>query len=225
MFACPAFRFENFAQVTPSVVLSKLPESHPWLTSSKLVAKPDQLIKRRGKAGLIALNKTWDEAQAWIEARRNKEVQVEVVKGVLDHFLIEPFYPHAQEDEFYVCIHSLRPGDEILFYHEGGVDVGDVDAKASRMTIPVGQEVTPASFKELIAKVAPAKQEVLAEFLSVLYGFFTKLNYSYLEINPIVVTEDRKVVPLDLAAKIDETAKVSGGRARQTLRGSALSAK
>ena len=44
--------------------------------------------------------------------------QVEVVKGVLDHFLIEPFYPHAQSDEFYVCIHSLRPGDEILFYHE-----------------------------------------------------------------------------------------------------------
>lgn len=124
-----AFRFENFAQVTPSVVLSKLPESHPWLTSSKLVAKPDQLIKRRGKAGLIKLNATWDEAQAWIEARRNKEVQVEVVKGVLDHFLIEPFYPHKQEDEFYVCIHSLRPGDEILFYHEGGVDVGDVDAK------------------------------------------------------------------------------------------------
>lgn len=135
--------------------------------------------------------------------------QVEVVKGVLDHFLIEPFYPHAQSDEFYVCIHSLRPGDEILFFHEGGVDVGDVDAKASRMTIKVGQEVTPDSFKQLISKVAPAKQPVLAEFLVVLYQFFTRLNYSYLEINPIVVTDDRKVVPLDLAAKIDETAKVS----------------
>jgi hypothetical protein len=44
-----AFRFENFAQVSPSVVLSKLPEANPWLLSSKLVAKPDQLIKRRGK--------------------------------------------------------------------------------------------------------------------------------------------------------------------------------
>lgn len=44
-----AFRFENFAQVTPGVVLSKLPETHPWLTQTKLVAKPDQLIKRRGK--------------------------------------------------------------------------------------------------------------------------------------------------------------------------------
>jgi len=206
-----SFRFENFAQVSPSVVLSKLPETNPWLLSSKLVAKPDQLIKRRGKAGLIKLNATWDEASAWIEERRNKEVQVEVVKGVLDHFLIEPFYPHEQSDEFYVCIHSLRPGDEILFYHEGGVDVGDVDAKAARMTVKVGETLTAESFKPLIAKVPAAKQDVLAEFLLVLYTFFTRLNYSYLEINPIVVTNDRRVVPLDLAAKIDETARFECG--------------
>jgi len=205
------FKFENFAQVAPSIVLSKLPETHPWLLSQKLVAKPDQLIKRRGKAGLIKLNATWDEAQAWIEERRNKEVQVEVVKGVLDHFLVEPFYPHEQSDEFYVCIHSLRPGDEILFYHEGGVDVGDVDAKASRMTVKVGDQLMAESFKPLIAKVPESKQQVLSEFLLVLYTFFTKLNYSYLEINPIVVTNDRRVVPLDLAAKIDETARFECG--------------
>lgn len=43
-----------------------------WVFSSKLVAKPDQLIKRRGKAGLLALNQTWDEAKAWITARAGK---------------------------------------------------------------------------------------------------------------------------------------------------------
>lgn len=206
------FQFDHFASVNPSVVLSKLPEAHPWLLSEKLVAKPDQLIKRRGKAGLVKLNATWEEASKWIEERRNKEIKVERVSGVLDHFLIEPFYPHAQSDEFYVCIHTLRNGDEVLFYHEGGVDVGDVDAKASRMLIPIDEEnVTPETFKQLISKVPESKQGVLAEFLVVLYSFFVKLNYSYLEINPIVVTEDRKVVPLDLAAKIDETAKFECG--------------
>lgn len=34
-----------------------------------------------------------------------------------------------QEDEAYVCIFSHRHGDTILFHHEGGVDIGDVDAK------------------------------------------------------------------------------------------------
>jgi ATP citrate (pro-S)-lyase len=32
------------------------------------------------------------------------------------------------------------------------------------------------------------------------------LNFTYMEINPIVFTDDGKIVPLDLAAKIDETA-------------------
>ena len=43
-----------------------------WVFSSKLVAKPDQLIKRRGKAGLLGLNQTWDEAKEWISARAGK---------------------------------------------------------------------------------------------------------------------------------------------------------
>ena len=47
-----------------------------WVFTSKLVAKPDQLIKRRGKAGLLALNKSWEEAKEWIAARAGKPQQV-----------------------------------------------------------------------------------------------------------------------------------------------------
>lgn len=47
-----------------------------WVFTSKLVAKPDQLIKRRGKAGLLALNKTWDEAKPWIAQRAGKPQKV-----------------------------------------------------------------------------------------------------------------------------------------------------
>ena len=32
-----------------------------------------------------------------------------------------------------MCVNSTREGDEILFTHEGGVDVGDVDAKALKL--------------------------------------------------------------------------------------------
>ena len=59
--------------ITPD---SQLPQ---WVHTSKLVAKPDQLIKRRGKAGLLALNKTWPEAKQWIEERAGKPVQVRTV--------------------------------------------------------------------------------------------------------------------------------------------------
>ena len=46
------------------------------LPHKKLVVKPDQLIKRRGKLGLIKVNASLDQVQQWIAERMNKDVQV-----------------------------------------------------------------------------------------------------------------------------------------------------
>eukprot|EP00962_Isochrysis_galbana_P034200 scaffold11545_cov90-Isochrysis_galbana.AAC.1 len=58
------------------------------------------------------------------------QVTLEGVTGTLDTFIVEPMC--AFSAEYYICIHSLRECDEMLFHHEGGVEVGDVDAKAVR---------------------------------------------------------------------------------------------
>jgi hypothetical protein len=91
-------------------VLDQAEVTYPWLLAkdSKFVAKPDQLIKRRGKSGLLALNKTWPEAREWIEARAGKVQKVETVEGVLRQFLVEPFVPHPQDTEYYININSVR---------------------------------------------------------------------------------------------------------------------
>lgn len=91
-------------------VLDQAEATYPWLLArdARFVAKPDQLIKRRGKSGLLALNKTWPEARAWVAERAAKEIQVETVKGVLRHFLVEPFVPHPQNTEYYININSVR---------------------------------------------------------------------------------------------------------------------
>jgi ATP citrate (pro-S)-lyase len=91
-------------------VLDQAEAMYPWLLTpgSKFVAKPDQLIKRRGKSGLLTLNKPWAEAREWVEARAGKPVKVETVDGVLRHFLVEPFVPHPQNTEYYININSVR---------------------------------------------------------------------------------------------------------------------
>lgn len=91
-------------------VLDQAEATYPWLLASgaKFVAKPDQLIKRRGKSGLLALNKTWPEARAWIQERAGKPQRVETVDGVLRQFLVEPFVPHPQNTEYYININSVR---------------------------------------------------------------------------------------------------------------------
>lgn len=55
---------------------AKIVKENPWLSTTPLVVKPDQLIKRRGKAGLLAVNKTWPEVQAWVSERMGKNQKV-----------------------------------------------------------------------------------------------------------------------------------------------------
>ena len=100
--------FPEDAEVT--TILDQAETLYPWLLTpgAKFVAKPDQLIKRRGKSGLLALNKTWAESKAWIAARAGKPQQVETVVGVLRQFLVEPFVPHPDGTEYYININSQR---------------------------------------------------------------------------------------------------------------------
>ncbi|KAB8079322.1 hypothetical protein BDV29DRAFT_81862 [Aspergillus leporis] len=202
-------------------VLDQAEVTYPWLLAAgaKFVAKPDQLIKRRGKSGLLALNKTWAEAREWIEARAAKDVQVETVTGVLRQFLVEPFVPHPQETEYYINIHSVREGDWILFTHEGGVDVGDVDAKAEKLLIPVNLKNYPSNEEiaaTLLKKVPTGVHNVLVDFISRLYAVYVDCQFTYLEINPLVVIPNADATSaevhfLDLAAKLDQTAEFECG--------------
>lgn len=123
------------------------------------------------------------------------------------NFIIEPFVAHEAADEFYVCIYSHRHGDTILFHHEGGVDIGDVDAKALKLEVPADQKPTDQQIQELLKHVTNVqKRQRIAKFLKVLYETYVNLFFTYLEINPLVVTE-QGIYVLDLAAKLDATAE------------------
>ena len=105
----------------PATILDQAENNYPWLLlkDAKFVAKPDQLIKRRGKSGLLALNKTWSEAREWIEARAGKSQRVENVDGILRSFLVEPFVPHPAETEYYININSVREVCLLYDYSRG----------------------------------------------------------------------------------------------------------
>jgi ATP citrate (pro-S)-lyase len=92
------------------------------------VIKPDQLIKRRGKHGLVKLGSV-AELRSWFNERKGQYVQVGRTNGRLSHFIVEPLCKHKDEEEYYLAIYSRREHDVLMFYEEGGVDVGDIDAK------------------------------------------------------------------------------------------------
>uniref|UniRef100_A0A1B6DX35 ATP-citrate synthase n=1 Tax=Clastoptera arizonana TaxID=38151 RepID=A0A1B6DX35_9HEMI len=196
----------KFAAVTETTNFIDLLVDQPWLKTSKLVVKPDQLIKRRGKLGLIKVNTDYKSAQEWILERMGKDQQVGKASGKLRNFIIEPFIPHKENEESYVCIYSHRYADTILFHHQGGVDIGDVDAKALKLDVPVGHSVTASEIEsKLLVNVAAAKKKKVATFVESLFKLYVDLYFTYLEINPLVVTDDAIYI-LDLAAKVDSTA-------------------
>nr|XP_023018774.1 LOW QUALITY PROTEIN: ATP-citrate synthase-like [Leptinotarsa decemlineata] len=61
------------------------------------------------------------------------------------------------------------------------------------------------AFQVLLGGVVSAKKEMISTFIFNLYKLYTELYFTYLEINPLVVT-DKEIFILDLAAKLDATA-------------------
>jgi ATP citrate (pro-S)-lyase len=51
-----------------------------------LVVKPDQLIKRRGKLGLILVNADIDAVKKWISERMAKDLQVSYFLNIVFDF-------------------------------------------------------------------------------------------------------------------------------------------
>lgn len=114
---------------------------------------------------------------------------------------------------------DLLQGDWILFTHEGGVDVGDVDAKAEKILIPVDLAEYPSNEEiasTLLKKVPKGVHNVLVDFISRLYAVYVDCQFTYLEINPLVVIPNADATSaevhfLDLAAKLDQTAEFECG--------------
>jgi len=219
--------------IGPDTDLGAIAKQNPWLefvgtgaSSSRLVVKPDQRVKRRGKRGLIGMDLDWAEVKEWIAERMNREVELRedsgsggastTVKGVLTHFIVEPFVPHEPADEYYVLIESTREGEEIMFWRQGGIHVGDVSTMAARLQVPIDDDRGPTEERiiclGILDDIPYERREPMASFLCALLKVYRKLNFTFMEMNPIVyqagggVGGGDRIVALDLAAKIDETA-------------------
>jgi len=209
-FSANSCRMDNqFVKITRESSLPQVLRHHAWLGEKKLVVKPDQLVKRRMKNGLVLLDATWQEAMDWLEDRRGKEICIDGITGKLDTFLVEPYYAHNQSAEFYLAIRTLREGDEILFCSEGGISVGDVEGKAKRLVVKVGENVDDSPIeRDLLNSVEPISRALIATYIRAVHKIFVAADFVFLEINPLAVINDQ-VVALDLAARLDDTASQS----------------
>ncbi len=179
-------------------------KENSWLKTDKLVAKPDQLFGKRGKHGLVLVNKSFEETRSWINERMGKKQTVNGIEGTLTHFIIEPCIAH--EVEYYVAIKSAAAGDTIYFSLEGGINVEENWDKVISIPVPILEGIDAVNIAAALPDSLAEKKKLVAMFLKGLYKLFAELNFAYLEINPFAISGNR-IIPLDLVAKLDDTAE------------------
>lgn len=200
----PAFegRSQKLALVTPETSPAELLKKHPWLQTERLVVKPDQLFGKRGKHGLLCIDVDWPTTWAWIAERMNKPTTLGKATGNLTHFLIEPFTPHAEAEEYFLAIHPEQEEDILYFSLHGGIDVDENWDKVFQTRVPVLAHIDEITLN--LPELGARRGAVIA-FIKTLHRFYAEAGFNYLEINPFTFSGDT-IVPLDLVAKMDDTA-------------------
>jgi ATP-citrate lyase beta-subunit len=196
------------AQVSPETDLDQLAREYLWLASERLVVKPDMIMGKRGKHGLLLLDADWNSVKKWLKENRGKDVTVGKVTGELTHFLIEPFVKADQE--YYVAIKSERDGDTIYFSTKGGVDIEENWEHVIQIKIEALGNIDSMD----IAGKLPhdlAQKEKFGGLIKGLFRYYTELGYAFLEINPFAIKGDT-LYPLDLKCRIDDTAEFESGK-------------
>ena len=73
----------NLALVGPETDIEGLEAENPWLKTTRLVVKPDQLFGKRGKLGLVLLDADWEEAKEYLNEKMGLEVTIGGIPGRL----------------------------------------------------------------------------------------------------------------------------------------------
>jgi len=195
--------------ITPASKINELTKKHGWLKKEKLVVKPDQLFGKRGKYGLIKAGVPFAQVKKWINEKMNKEITLGKVTGKLTHFIIEPYVDH--KEEYYIAIKTNRNGDTIYFSNHGGVDIESVWDTVAEIFIGINDDINSLNIEKHLPKDTPPKmKKMLADFIKGLFRFYRELGYAYLEINPFTIS-DNTITPLDLVARLDDTAHFEVG--------------
>lgn len=169
----------------------------------------------RGKAGGVKLVKSPDECrkaaeemlgsvlvthQTGPEGKRVNKVYIESGSSI--------------KKEYYLALLLDRESASvaIMFSTEGGMDIEEVAEKSPEKIISVHVDPTTGlqGFQlralALGLKLPKDEMKTLSAVVTKLYKMFIKYDYSMLEINPLVVTEQGDMMPLDGKMNFDDNA-------------------
>lgn len=174
----------------------------------RVVVKAQVQVGGRGKAGGIKLAETPDEARSVAQQILGMDIKGHTVKRVLVERAGDI------KDEYYCSFLLDRTHRKFLgmMSAKGGIDIEEVaetdpDAIA-RVHIDPLYGISDFHARSLVygSNLDPAARKEAIAMLPRLYRAFVELDASLVEVNPLVLTGDGRVVALDAKVSLDDSA-------------------
>ncbi len=169
----------------------------------------------RGKGGGVKVVKSMDEVRATADAMLGMQLvthQTGPAGKKVNRIYIEEGCDIARELYLSMLIDRASSCVTVMASTEGGMDIEEVAAKTPekilRVRIDPAEGLQPHHARQLafgLKLVGPQMRAAVA-FLQGLYEAFVKLDASLLEINPLVVTGDGRLMALDAKMNFDSNA-------------------
>jgi succinyl-CoA synthetase beta subunit len=174
-----------------------------------VVVKAQVPAGKRGKAGGVRLAATPAEAGSHARAIIGMTIAGHVVEKVL----VEQQVPIARELYAAVLNDAASKGPLVMFSTEGGMDIEEVAAAAPdqlrRRPVDIRKGFARKDADGLVQGLAlGAAEGKVADALARLYEAYAALDAELLEINPLVVAKDGRVLALDCKLVMDDSGVV-----------------
>ena len=174
-----------------------------------VVVKAQVPTGKRGKAGGIKLAATPDEARMHAKAI----IGMDIGGNRVEKLLIEEQVPIERELYAAVLNDAASKSPLVMFSTAGGMDIEEVAAtapdKLRLRPVDIRRGLSHADAATLIRGLALGRAEsAVADALTRLYAAYAAFDAELLEINPLVVTTDGRVVALDCKFVMDDCAVV-----------------
>lgn len=172
-----------------------------------VVVKAQVPTGKRGKSGGVKLAATPEEAAASAQAILGMEIGGFPVARVL----VEEQAAIAREFYAAVLNDPASRSPLVLFSTEGGMDIEEVAAtrpeSLRRMAVDIRKGFGPADARRLLLGLDLGEAAVpVAAMLVDLYRVYRQHDAELLEINPLALLADSRVVPLDCKLTVDDAA-------------------
>jgi succinyl-CoA synthetase beta subunit len=195
----------------PNGALAKTPDEAAAVAAGigPVVVKAQVPTGKRGKAGGIKLAAT--PAEARTHAR--SIIGMDIAGHKVEKVLIEEQMPIERELYAAVLNDPVSKGPLVMFSTEGGMDIEEVAAtapdKLRRQPVDIRHGFLRADADALTGgQGLGAAEGKVAGALTGLYAAYAAFDAEILEINPLIVTRDGRVVALDCKFVMDDSAIV-----------------